>query len=305
MKILVTGGAGFIGSNLVAALIDAGHEVAVVDNLSTGFKENINKKAKFFEVDICDRENLESVFEKEKPEIIFHLAAQISVRDSFKDPVGDIKNNLIGTVNLLLLAEKYEIKKIIMSSTGGAIYGDDAERPTPETAKGNPVSPYGMNKLSAEKYLEFFAFRSQIKTTVLRYANVYGPRQNPEGEAGVVAILASAMLRNGPIQIYGSGEQTRDFVFVSDVVEANLKALHSTVEGTFNIGTGTESSINEVAEKMIEISLSKSILEHTIAKPGEQMHSSLDCKKARLELGWQPAVSLEDGLRKTIEWFSK
>ncbi|MCX6809777.1 MAG: SDR family NAD(P)-dependent oxidoreductase [Candidatus Berkelbacteria bacterium] len=304
-KILVTGGAGFIGSNLVDALIEQNHDVVVVDNLSTGLRANVNKKAKFYEVDITSKSALEDVFEKEKPEAVYHLAAQASVRNSADNPQNDVKVNVIGTINLLECAVKNDVKKFIFSSTGGAIYGDNVERPTTEDANEDPVSPYGLDKLAGEKFIRYFERNSSIKATCLRYANVYGPRQNPKGEAGVVAIFASQMLKNEPVQINGTGEQTRDFVFVKDVCAANLNALNSSVTGTFNIGMGKEISINELAQKMLDVSSSKSPVEHVEAKQGEQMYSALSAEKARLELGFEPQYSLSDGLQKTIEWFRK
>jgi len=302
-KILVTGGAGFIGSNLVDALIDKGHEVAIVDDLSTGSKENINKKAEFFKVDITNKKDLSKVFEKAKPEAVFHLAAQTSVRHSVEDPKGDEKINVGGTVNLLELCKKYKVKRIIFSSTGGAIYGNDAPRPTVEGARERPASPYGKSKLKAEQKIARFVKKGYVRATILRYANVYGERQNPHGEAGVVAIFAAKMLEGKPVCINGTGEQTRDFVYVSDVVGTNLNAFEMDVDGIFNIGTGVEISINEIANLMKKLSLSDSKITHGIAKPGEQMYSSLSFKKARREFNWQPSYSLSQGLRKTLDWF--
>ncbi len=303
MKILVTGGAGFIGSNLADALVAENHEVAIVDNLSTGVKENINEKAKFYEVDITDRDALEKVFEEFKPEAIFHLAAQISVRHSTEDPAEDVKTNVIGTIDLLALAVKYGVKKFVYSSTGGAIYGDQAPRPTTEEAEEEPVSPYGIDKLFSEKYIHYFESLSDLKTVRLRYANVYGPRQNPHGEAGVVAIFTGKMLKNEPVSINGTGEQTRDYVFVSDVVAANMAALTAEGSGPYNVGTGVETSVNEIAEIMKEISGSSSEIGHAEAKPGEQMYSSLSTEKAKKELGWEPKVKIKEGLEKTIKYF--
>lgn len=303
MKILVTGGAGFIGSNLADALIEEGHEVAILDNLSSGKKENINEKAKFFEVDVTDKNALKSVFEEFIPDAIHHLAAQISVRHSTEDPAEDVHTNVMGTINVIELAVQHNVKKFIFSSTGGAIYGDKASRPTTEQAKEEPASPYGIDKLFAEKYIEYFASLSNLQTTCLRYANVYGPRQNPHGEAGVVAIFAAKMLKNEPIAINGTGEQTRDFVFVSDVVKANLAALNSDQSGTYNVGTGIETNINQIAALMKEISLSSGEISNIDAKAGEQLYSSLSAEKAKTELKWQPKVSIEEGLEKTINYF--
>jgi len=304
MKILVTGGAGFIGSNLSEALIEEGHEVVIVDNLSTGKKENLPKGAKLFEVDITQKAKLEEVFAKAKPEAVFHLAAQASVNRSVKDPAFDVKVNVIGTINLLDLCAKHEVKRFVFSSTGGAIYGDDAPRPTPETADERPLTPYGMDKLQAEKFVEFLCRNTATKPVILRYANVYGPKQDPLGEAGVVAIFTALMLAHEPVTIYGDGEQTRDFVYVSDVVKANLTALTADSGGTFNIGSGVESSVNDVARILKMATGSNSQIEHDAPKV-EQRHSLLDNRKATLELDWKPEIGLEEGLQKTVGWYEE
>ncbi|OQA51814.1 MAG: UDP-glucose 4-epimerase [candidate division WS2 bacterium ADurb.Bin280] len=302
-KIIVTGGAGFIGSNLVDALIKENHEVTVIDNLSTGSRENLNSKATFFETDITDYQALEEIFEKFRPETIFHLAAQASVIVSCQNPAKDVEVNVIGTINLLQLAEKFEVKKFIFSSTGGAIYGDDAPRPTTEDAKERPASPYGMDKLSAERYIEFFAKRSSMTASCLRYANVYGPRQNSKGEAGVIAIFIDRMLKNEPVHVYGDGSHTRDYVFVSDVVKANLKAIEVDKGGTYNIGTGKETTVNEIVEALREEISTDSEIINTPYKSEEQAASSLDAKKALNDLGWAPTIELEEGMKKVVEWF--
>jgi len=301
---LVTGGAGFIGSNLAEVLIQEGHKVVIVDNLSTGRKENIPQKARFFEVDITQKSKLEKVFEKIKPDAVFHLAAQASVNNSIRDPVLDVKVNVIGTINLLDLCAKHEVKHFIFSSTGGAIYGDDASRPTPETADANPLTPYGIDKLHAERFIEFYSKKAPFKTIILRYANVYGPKQDPLGEAGVVAIFTAKMLSGEPVTIYGDGEQTRDFVYVGDVVRANLNTLGLKSGGTFNIGSGVEKSVNEVAQVLKTATASKSEIIHGDPKI-EQRHSLLDNRKATLELDWRPEVTLEEGLKKTVDYFKK
>lgn len=303
MKILVTGGAGFIGSNVVDGLIAEGHEVAVVDDLSTGLRKNLNEKAKFFEQDITDKEALAEIFSEFQPEAIHHLAAQASVRRSVEEPAEDVKINVVGTINLLDLAVSTKVKKIIFSSTGGAIYGDGVDRPTKEGAKEEPICPYGIDKLLAEKYINYYAAGSSLKAYCLRYANVYGPRQNPKGEAGVVAIFAGKLLKNEPIDITGDGEQTRDFVYVADVVSANLAALNSDKPGVYNIGTGQETNINEIARLMKELSRSQSEIKHGPKKPGEQMLSCLDPTLAKSKLGWAPKINIEEGLGKTITYF--
>ncbi len=305
MKILVTGGAGFIGSNLVDALIEKGHEVAIVDNLSTGKKENVNEKATFFEVDVTDPTALKSVFEEFSPEVIHHLAAQVSVRNSTDNPGNDVHINVIGTINVLELAASNQVKKFIFSSTGGAIYGDGVERPTPEEAKEDPVCPYGIDKLFAERYIHYFAKLSNLQTICLRYANVYGPRQDPHGEAGVVAIFAGEMLKNNPVTIYGTGEQTRDFVYVSDVVGANLAALDSDQSDTYNVGTGIETNINDIADLMKKIAKSTGEIKHATGKPGEQLNSALSFAKIKKNLGFEIKTKLQEGLEETINYFEQ
>lgn len=302
MKILVTGGAGFIGSNLADGLIAAGHDVFVVDNLSTGDKSNLNTNAKFYETDICDKPELKNIFEIEKPEVVFHLAAQASVSMSVDNPALDVNVNVIGTINLLELCRDFAVKKFIFSSTGGAIYGDKASRPTAETAEEKPLTPYGMDKLQAERFIEFFAADSQTKPVVLRYANVYGPRQNPHGEAGVIAIFTAKMLANENYKLYGDGEQTRDFVYVSDVVEANLKALEYDHKGTFNIGLGKETTINDVT-RILRDATQTSIEPTREPAKLEQRHSCLDSSLAQETLGWQPKTGIEEGLRQTVEFY--
>ena len=303
-KILVTGGAGFIGSHLADALLEEGHKVAVVDDLSTGLKENVNKKAAFFKADIRAKKRLGEIFEKTKPEAIFHLAAQASVTKSVEDPALDVKVNVIGTINLLELAGDHEVKRFVFSSTGGAIYGDEAPRPTPETAPENPITPYGMDKLQAERFISFFSKNAPFQAPILRYANVYGPRQDPFGEAGVIAIFTAKMLAGERVEIYGDGEQTRDFVYVRDVVRANLAALKSPHSGTYNIGSGKETSINEIAQKLKSLTHSSSEIAHGSARV-EQRHSCLDCRRAHLELDFNPQATIDEGLNLTVNHLKK
>lgn len=300
MKILVTGGAGFIGSHLVDALVAAGHQVVVVDNLRTGKREQVNSAAVFENVDIV-KPTLVDVVSEHKPEVIFHLAAQGDVRYSVTDPVPDAEINILGSVNLLHAARQRQVRRIIFSSSGGAIYGDTAVRPTPETHPAAPASPYGIGKLTVEHYLRVER-QFGLSTISLRYGNVYGPRQRADGEAGVVAIFADRLLRGQPAVINGDGAQTRDFVYVADVVAANLAALASAVEGEFNIGTGREVTIRELAA-MLRQQVGRGDFTHGPAKPGEQQTSSLDCSLARRTLGWQPTVTLEEGIANTVAWF--
>lgn len=301
-KILVTGGAGFIGSNLVDALIEKGYQVVVVDNLYSGKKENINKKAKFYEVDICDK-NLEEVFKKEKPEIVDHHAAQIDLRKSVADPLFDAKVNILGSINLLNNCLKYGVKKIIFASTGGAIYGDASVLPTPEDYPAWPVSPYGIAKLTVEHYLYFYYTAYKLPYIALRYGNVYGPRQDPHGEAGVVAIFTQKMLERKKPIINGDGKQTRDFVFVGDVVNANLLALKSNFVGPINIGTGIQTNVNKIFRILNNLTGKKAKEVHGEAKTGEQKTSCLSIKRAKKILGWEPKVELEEGLKRTVEYF--
>lgn len=304
MKILVTGGAGFIGSNLVDALLEAGHDIVVVDNLSTGNRKNVGEKARFYEVDITNTDDLEKVFSEVKPEVVFHLAAQISVEVSTNNPAMDVKVNVIGTLNLLDLAKKYSVKKFVYSSTGGAIYGDNAPRPTNEEAAAEPLTPYGIDKLCSEKFIRYFSQDGSFKYVIFRFSNVYGPRQNPDGEAGVVAILTSRMLQNKASVIYGDGEQTRDYVFVGDIVKGLILALTSEKSDIYNLATGIETSVNTICEKLIKLTQTKTLPEHGPARV-EQHASSLSSEKIKRSLGWEASISLDEGLKKTVDWFRK
>ncbi|MFA5021683.1 MAG: SDR family oxidoreductase [Patescibacteria group bacterium] len=302
MKTLVTGGAGFIGSHIVDALIAKDHEVLVVDNLSTGNKNNLNPKAKFFKLDLTDKK-LADIFNEQKPEIVFHLAAQIDVRKSVADPVWDAEQNILGSINLLENCKNFGVKKIIFSSTGGAIYGEAETIPTPETYLEKPISPYGIAKLAIEKYLYYYHQIFGLPYVILRYANVYGPRQNAKGEAGVVAIFCDQLLKKKSPTIWGDGKQTRDYVYVGDVVLANMLALESAKIDTYNIGTSVETDVNQLAE-LIKNNIKDNIeITHGPAKPGEQQRSCLDYSKVKTELGWQPQVKLEEGIKETVAWF--
>ena len=301
-KILVTGGAGFIGSHLVDRLIEKGHQVVVVDNLSSGKKENLNLKAKFYELDICNSK-ISQIFQEEKPEIVFHLAAQIDVRESVKDPIQNAKVNILGTLNILENCHKINVKKFIFTSSGGAIYGDTDIIPTAETHSENPESPYGITKLAVEKYLYFYQKTFSFNYTVLRLANVYGPRQSSQGEGGVISIFCDKMLKKEQVTINGDGEQTRDFVYVGDVVEAALLAMEKEKSGVYNIAAGIETNINEIFRKIKELTNFNCQEIHGPAKLGEQKRSCLDYSKARKELNWQPKYDLEQGLKEIIKWF--
>jgi len=242
MKILVTGGAGFIGSHLVDALIKKEHKVIIIDNLSAGKIKNLNPKAIFYKDDLNNFVKIKEIFKKESPEIVYHLAAQINVRKSTDNPMFDAKENILNTLNLLDLCLTHNIKHFIFSSTGGAIYGDTEQIPTKEDLKENPLSPYGCAKLSVEKYLNFYNKIRDLKFTSLRYSNVYGPRQNPDGEAGVISIFFDKMFKGENPLIFG-GIQTRDFVYVGDVIRANLLALRDDSSNIYNVSTGKETDI--------------------------------------------------------------
>ncbi len=301
-KILVTGGAGFIGSHVVDLLVSKGHEVVILDNLSSGIRENINSKAKFYEEDLKNYKNIEAIFENEKFNIVFHLAAQIDVRKSVEDPIEDAKINVIGSLNLINLCQKYGVGHFIFSSTGGAIYGNKASLPTNEDAEKNPLSPYGCAKLSVEKYLNFYSEVHGLKSSILRYSNVYGPRQNYHGEAGVIAIFLNNMLCDKKSAIYG-GVQTRDFVYVGDVARANLMVLEGE-GGIYNVGTGIETDIIGIFGKLNKFFKYKFEAEYGSMKKGEQMKSCLDFKKINEVFGWKPEVELDNGLCRTYNWFA-
>lgn len=311
MRILVTGGAGFIGSHLVDRLIKEKYKVIIIDNLSSGKKENLNKKARFYKIDICSSKIFE-IFKKEKPDIIYHLAAQIDVRKSVENPIKSAEINILGSLNIIeSFAKLYHYKnynkitKIVFASTGGAIYGDAKIIPTPESYPEFPLSPYGIEKLSVEKYLNYYFQVFKIPYIALRLANVYGPRQNSKGEAGVIAIFCDKMLRGDQPIINGNGKQTRDFVYVDDVVNAFILAIKKNKIGVYNIGTGKEATINTIFLKLKQLTGSNCKKIHGPRKPGEQRRSCLDYSKAKKELGWIPKVSLDEGLRITVEWFKE
>jgi UDP-glucose 4-epimerase len=302
MKVLVTGGAGFIGSHLVDRLILEGHEAVVVDNLVTGKRRNINRAARFYKVDVQSW-RLERVFRNERPNVVMHLAAQMDVRKSVEDPMFDAQVNVLGTLNVLQQAVKHGVRKVIFSSSGGAIYGEQETYPAPETHVLRPLSPYGLSKLCGEQYLSYFQRVSGLQAVSLRYANVYGPRQDPEGEAGVVAIFIQKMLNNEQAVINGNGRQTRDFVFVEDVVEANLAMMGQETQGTYNVGTGVETSINDLFRILVQHTGSTCKEMHGPAKKGEQARSVIDSTKLRQEVSWEPKADLSEGLKKTVEYF--
>jgi len=302
VKILVTGGAGFIGSHITDGFISQGHEVVVIDNLETGNPQNINPSAKFYLIDIR-AEEVEKIFDIEKFDVICHHAAQMDVRRSVKDPLFDADVNIKGTLNLLQNAVRFGIKRFMFASTGGAIYGDQETFPCDETHPTRPVSPYGITKLSAEKYLFFYAKEYDIKYTIFRYANVYGPRQNPHGEAGVVAIFTEKLLKGEKPVINGDGLQTRDYVFVKDVVKANMAGLNIKGNDIFNIGTGIETDVNTLFDMINRTTGANAEEKHGPAKPGEQQRSVISFEKAKRVLGWEPSRTLEQGIEETVEFF--
>ena len=302
MKVLVTGGAGFIGSHVVDRLLQEGHDVVVVDNLVTGKRSNVPKAAQFYKIDI-ENPKLERVFRNERPSIVMHLAAQMNVRRSVDDPMFDAQVNVLGTLNVLEQASRHGARKVIFSSSGGAIYGEQQTFPAAEVHVTQPLSPYGISKLCGEHYLSYYSRLSGIQAVSLRYANVYGPRQDPEGEAEVVSIFIQKMLHREQAVVNGNGRQTRDFVFVEDVVEANLMALGPEVQGIYNVGTGVETSVNDLFHLLVELTKSELKEVHGPAKKGEQARSVLDSTKIRTEMGWEPKFDLREGLRETVEFF--
>lgn len=303
---IVTGGAGFIGSHISDALIESKHDVLIIDNLSTGQRENLNPKAKFIEADLTEFSKVSKIFEREKPEIVFHLAAQMDVRKSVEDPLFDAKNNILAGYNLINLAVEHKVKKFIFSSSGGAAYGDTDNRPTPETEPEWPLCPYGIAKLTVDKYLNYAHKMFGLKYMSLRYANVYGPRQNPRGEAGVVAIFLNKMLRGEQPVINGDGLQTRDYVYVSDVARANLLALENIDEiGICNVGTGLETNVVQLFNEIDTLFEHKFKEQHGPAKTGEQKTSCLDYAKIKKDFGWEPKISFSKGIKLTYQWFKE
>lgn len=302
LKIMVTGGAGFIGSNLVDFLIETGNEVFVVDNLSTGSFDNINSRARFYEADINSDILLEKIFKETRPDIVFHLAAQANVSTSIKEPLNDEMINIRGTLNLLEKCKQFGVRKIIYSSSA-AVYGKPMSNPIKEDHIIKPISFYGISKLTPEYYLEVFSSLYNIKYTVLRYANVYGPRQNYLGEGGVIPIFINKILNKESVTIYGSGRQTRDFIFVKDIVYANTLAINHGDNEIFNIGSKTSINLIELVDILAKITNNIPEIVYEIERPGDILHSCLDNTKALVNLGWEPRYSLEEGLEETISYY--
>lgn len=301
MNVLVTGGAGFIGSHVVDALVGRGDRVLVIDDLSTGAREYLNEAAEFRELDIRTPEAAATVLQW-RPDVVCHHAAQMSVSRSVREPLFDASVNLVGSLNLLEAARQVDAR-FLLASTGGALYGDADVLPTPETYPARPVSPYGVAKLSFEQYLYCYGVQHGLRYVALRYANVYGPRQNPHGEAGVVAIFCLKLLADQQPVINGDGRYTRDYVHVADVVRANLLALDADVTGHFNVGTGRQVDVNQVFHLITE-RIRISVPEvHGPPRPGDQRTSALEASLIAEKLGWRPQITLEEGLEDTVAWF--
>lgn len=302
MKIVVTGGAGFIGSNIVDAYLEEGHEVHILDDFSTGQKSNLNRKAELHEVDITDP-RAARVIERIKPDAMNHHAAQMDVRHSVADPTFDARVNIIGFITLLEAAKNAGVKKVIFASSGGAVYGEQDVFPAPEDHVTRPASPYGVSKRAGELYLSYYQQTFGLPYIALRYANVYGPRQSAKGEAGVVAIFLTLLLAGKTPVINGDGGQTRDYVYVGDVVAANVNAVSSSFVGAVNIGTGVETDVISLFQHLRRAVGSEIQAVHGPAKTGEQRRSSLDARRATEVLGWRPRMALADGLQRTAEYY--
>lgn len=315
-RVLVTGGAGFIGSHVADVFIAEGDEVSVLDDLSSGKRDQVPSDAEFHHLDICSSDAARLVREG-RFDVICHLAAQIDVRKSVADPAYDAGKNIVGSLNLLEAVRASAAGKgsaatrFIFSSTGGAVYGDLVDPPTAENAPKDPQSPYGTAKLSVEYYMGYYARVHGLDTVALRYANVYGPRQDPFGEAGVVAIFCNRLIEGTPLTIFGDGLQTRDYVYAGDVARANFLASRAELppaagvdSRAFNVGTSVETDVVELARRLREVSgKSSARVEHAPARPGEQRRSAVDPGKAARTLGWKPQMTIDDGLRRTYEWF--
>jgi len=302
MKILVTGGAGFIGSHVVENCLAAGHDVVVVDDLSSGRREQVPAGAMFYEVDIRDPA-LDDIFASERPDVVSHQAARANVRESMEKPLLYADVNVLGSVNLLECCRRHGVERVVYASTGGAVYGEPQALPVSEDHPVNPLDPYGASKHHVEHYLYLYRENFGIGYTALRYPNVYGPRQDPYGEAGVVAIFTRQMLDGGEPVINGSGEQERDFVYVDDVARANVLALEQSESGIYNVGSSSGTSINRIFALLAGLTGYERPAVHGPAKQGEVYRVYLDATRAQDRLGWAPRVSLEDGLRETVEYF--
>lgn len=303
-KILITGGAGFIASHIADRYLELGHEVVIIDNMVSGQKENIPSKAKFYEMDICDPK-VKEVFQKERPDILSHHAAQIDVRKSVADPKFDVDVNIGGIINLMQGSVGCGLKRVIFASSGGAAYGEQTAFPADENHPIRAISPYGINKFAGERFFDFFSLVQKFDTVFLRYANIYGERQNSHGEAGVIAIFAKKLLSGEQPLINGEGTQTRDYVHVSDVVKANVIALNPKAHGAYNVGTSVETDVNTLFKLLNRFAGNKAVEKHGESKVGEQMRSVLVSARLKAEFGFSPEVKLETGLEQTFQWFKK
>ena len=299
--VLVTGGAGFIGSHLVDRLISLGHRVVIVDDLSTGRLHNINKAATFYHASI-NHPSLEEIFQREQPDIVYHHAAQISVAESVQDPVKDAEVNIQGTLRIIEVSRRLGVQKIIFSSSGGTIYGEPSYSPCDEAHPIRPLSPYALSKRVGEQYLELYHHIYRLPYVTLRYGNVFGPRQNPHGEAGVVAIFSKSMLEGQQPRIFGTGDQERDFIYVDNVVDANILAMDAG-QGEYNVGTGNGTSVNRIFQHLKGILKYRWDPGYGPSRPGEVFKISLDSSCFQREFGWTPGISLEEGLVRTAEYF--
>ena len=304
MHIVVTGGAGFIGSHIADAFIERGWRVTIIDDLSTGNHANVNRAATFIERDLRDS-SIGKLIAELKPDVVDHHAAQIDVRKSVVDPAFDAEVNIVASLRLLQACVEANVKRFIFASTGGAIYGEPEYTPQDEDHPTQPMSPYGCAKLAVEQYMAYFRAAHRLSCVALRYANVYGPRQNPKGEAGVVAIFVERMKRGDEVTINGDGEQTRDYVYISDVVAANLAVIDDMeLGGAFNVGTGVETSVNELYRELTRSFDSPAPAQHAPAKIGEQMRSVLDARKLRRAAALSDPISLRAGLERTVNAFA-
>lgn len=304
MKVLITGGAGFIGSQIADAHLARGDEVVVVDSLAGGRREFVSPNARFYETDIRDP-SMAEIFARERPQVVNHHAAQVSVSASVRDPGSDADINVIGTLRIAALAVEHGVEFLIFASTGGALYGEPERLPADETTPIRPLSPYGCAKAAAETYVHLYRRLRGLRACILRYANVYGPRQDPHGEAGVVAIFARALLDGKAATIHDDGEQTRDFVFVDDVVQANLLAADRRAEGAVNIGTGQGTSVNTIYRTLARLASASAAAVYGPPRPGDVRHITLAAGAARTLLGWAPATSIDAGLATTVGWFAR
>jgi UDP-glucose 4-epimerase len=305
VRILVTGGAGFIGSNVADRFIDLGHEVGVFDDLSTGFREFVPAKAKFYEGDLADAAAIERCIADFRPDVVSHHAAQMDVRVSVTDPIRDARINVLGSIGLLLACTRHGVRKVIYASTGGALYGEGHQLPATEDHPVNPESPYGASKHTVEHYLFMWKVLHGLDYTVLRYPNIYGPRQNPHGEAGVNAIFIGLMLEGKRPRIFGDGNAVRDYLFVSDVVDAQVLALEKGSGEILNLGTGVGTSVNDIVRELKKILEFHEDAIYDPPRAGEIQRIYLDASRAKRVLGWEPRVSFHEGLRRTVEWTRK